>query len=52
MKKVKSTMKEKGLSEEDIKKFETTAGAYAKKIVASFKDYEFFIGESMDPDGM
>ena len=52
MKKVKSTMKEKGSSDEDVKKFETTASAYAKKIVANFKDYEFFIGESMDPEGM
>jgi hypothetical protein len=26
--------------------------AYAKKIVASFKDWEFFTGESMNPDGM
>jgi len=25
---------------------------YAKKIVASFKDWEFFTGESMNPDGM
>ena len=25
---------------------------YAKKIVASFKDWEFYTGESMDPDGM
>ncbi|CAH7677180.1 Mss4-like protein [Phakopsora pachyrhizi] len=24
----------------------------AKKIVANFKDYEFFVGESMNPDGM
>lgn len=32
--------------------FEKGAAAYAKKIVANFKDYEFFTGESMDPDGM
>lgn len=25
---------------------------YAKKIVATFKDWEFYTGESMDPDGM
>lgn len=52
MKKVKNGMKEKGASDDDIKDFETKASAYAKKIVANFKDYEFFIGESMDPDGM
>ncbi|KAF9467240.1 translationally-controlled tumor protein [Collybia nuda] len=32
--------------------FEKGAAAYAKKIVANFKDYEFYIGESMNPDGM
>jgi len=52
MKKVKAAMKEKGASDEEVKKFETGASSYAKKIVANFKDYEFFIGESMDPDGM
>jgi len=52
MKKVKDAMKEKGASEDEIKAFEKGASAYAKKIVANFKDYEFLIGESMDPDGM
>lgn len=52
MKKVKAALKAKNASDEEIKAFETGAGAYAKKIVANFKDYEFFIGESMDPDGM
>jgi predicted lactoylglutathione lyase len=52
MKKVKEAMKTKGASEEEIKEFESKAQAYAKKIIANFKDYEFLIGESMDPDGM
>ncbi|KAF8864057.1 translationally controlled tumor protein [Acephala macrosclerotiorum] len=52
MKKVKEAMKEKGASEEEVKAFETGAQAYAKKIVSNFKDYDFYIGESMDPDGM
>ncbi|KAJ9638390.1 hypothetical protein H2201_002688 [Coniosporium apollinis] len=52
MKKVKEAMKEKGASDDEIKDFEKGASAYAKKIVANFKDYEFLIGESMDPDGM
>ncbi|KAF4550739.1 Translationally-controlled tumor protein-like protein [Elsinoe fawcettii] len=52
MKKVKEAMKEKGASEEEIKTFETGASGFAKKIVGNFKDYEFLIGESMDPDGM
>jgi hypothetical protein len=25
---------------------------YSHVVVTNFKDYEFFIGESMDPDGM
>ncbi|KAH0252793.1 translationally controlled tumor-associated, partial [Aureobasidium melanogenum] len=52
MKKVKESMKEKGASDEEIKEFETGASAFAKKVVGSFKDWEFFTGESMDPDGM
>ena len=52
MKKVKDALKAKDADDETIKKFETGAGAYAKKIVANFKNYDFYIGESMDPDGM
>ena len=52
MKKVKECLKEKGASDAEVKNFETAAGAYAKKIIGNFKDYEFLIGESMDPDGM
>ena len=52
MKAVKNKLTEKGASEAEIKDFETKAQGYAKKIVANFKDFEFFIGESMDPDGM
>jgi len=51
-KKVKEGLAAKGADADAIKEFETKAGAYAKKIVANFKDYEFYIGESMDPDGM
>ncbi|KAF2466416.1 microtubule/calcium-binding protein [Lindgomyces ingoldianus] len=52
MKKVKEQLKAKGADEDEIKTFEKGASAFAKKIVGSFKDYEFLIGESMDPDGM
>lgn len=52
MKAVKEKMKASGASDDAVKEFETGASGYAKKIVANFKDYEFFIGESMDPDGM
>lgn len=45
-------MKEKGASDEEVKEFETGASTFAKKVVGSFKDWEFFTGESMDPDGM
>jgi len=52
MKAVKEKLKSQGKSEEEIKDFETKAGAFAKKILGSFKDYEFYTGESMNPDGM
>ncbi|CAO3646866.1 unnamed protein product [Cunninghamella blakesleeana] len=39
-------------SEEEIAAFEKEAQAGAKKILGSFKDYEFYTGESMDPSGM
>lgn len=52
MKAVKSKLKEKGASDDEVTAFEKGASAFAKKIVANFKDYEFLIGESMDPDGM
>jgi len=32
--------------------FKAKANAFAKKIVANFKDYEFYTGESMDINGM
>jgi len=52
MKSVKEAMKSNGASDEAIKEFETGAQGYAKKIIGNFKDYEFLIGESMNPDGM
>ncbi|KAJ4373335.1 hypothetical protein N0V83_003629 [Neocucurbitaria cava] len=52
MKAVKEGLKSKGADEATIKDFETKASGYAKKIIGNFKDYEFFTGESMNPDGM
>lgn len=52
MKKVKKHLQETGASEDDVKGFEKGAQGVAKKIQSNFNDYEFFIGESMDPDGM
>lgn len=32
--------------------FEGKAQGFAKKIIANFKDYEFYTGESFNPDAM
>ncbi|KAH9455803.1 hypothetical protein MJO28_005836 [Puccinia striiformis f. sp. tritici] len=37
---------------ERVEAFEKGAQEAAKKILANFKDYEFYVGESMNPDGM
>lgn len=52
MKAVKTKMAEKGADADAVAAFEKGAGAYAKKIVANFKDFDFYTGESMDPDAM
>lgn len=52
MKKVKEALKEKGASDDEVAAFEKGAQTFAKKVVGNFKDYDFYIGESMDPDGM
>lgn len=52
MKAVKAKLTEKNASPETITAFEKGAQAYAKKIVGNFKDYDFYTGESMNPDGM
>jgi len=50
MKAVKAKLSEKQPTR--VEAFEKGAAAYAKKIVANFKDFEFYISESMNPDGM
>lgn len=52
MKAVKAKLQEAGKSEDEVKDFETKAQGFAKKVIGSFKDWEFYTGESMDPDGM
>ncbi|RPA85717.1 translationally controlled tumor protein [Ascobolus immersus RN42] len=52
MKRTKEYLKTNGASDEEITTFEKGAQTFAKKIVANFKDFEFFTGESMDPQGM
>jgi hypothetical protein len=50
MKKVKAHLAEK--DPQRVEAFSKAAQEYAKKIVASFKDWEFYTGDSMDPDAM
>ncbi|ROT38841.1 translationally controlled tumor-associated [Sodiomyces alkalinus F11] len=53
LKSVKAHLQEKGASEEEIKKFEVGAQKYTKEVILpNFKDFEFYTGESMNPDGM
>ncbi|KAF7796091.1 hypothetical protein EIP86_007262 [Pleurotus ostreatoroseus] len=50
MKAVKAHLMEK--HPDQVEAFEKGASAFAKKLVANFKDYEFYTGENMNPDGM
>ncbi|GMG40445.1 unnamed protein product [Ambrosiozyma monospora] len=50
MKKVKAYLAEH--NPDQVEAFEKGATKYVKKVVGSFKDWEFFTGESMDPDAM
>lgn len=53
LKKVVEKLKEKGADEATIKKFQTGATSYyTNHIKPNFKDFDFYTGESMDPDGM
>ncbi|EKM59974.1 uncharacterized protein PHACADRAFT_250798 [Phanerochaete carnosa HHB-10118-sp] len=50
MKAVKAKLQE--TKPEQVAEFEQAAQNFAKKIVGDFKNFEFFTGESMNPDGM
>lgn len=50
MKKVKAHLQE--TNPDEIEAFEKGATAYVKKVIGSFKDWDFYTGESMDPDAM
>lgn len=50
MKQIKAKLQES--NPDEVAVFEKGAQAYVKKVIGSFKDWEFFTGESMDPDGM
>ena len=53
MKAVKAALQEKGAPAEEITAFEKGAQTYVKeKLLPNFKDFEFYTGESMNPDGM
>lgn len=52
MKKVKKALQDAGKSEEEVAQFQKNAAAAAKKIFNDFDNYETYVGESMDPDGM
>ncbi|KAF5228192.1 hypothetical protein FAUST_11278 [Fusarium austroamericanum] len=53
MKSVKAKLQDNGASAEDIKAFESGASKFVKDtLLPKFKDFEFYTGESMDPDGM
>ncbi|KAL2202577.1 translationally controlled tumor-associated [Sarocladium strictum] len=52
MKSVKAKLQEKG-DEAAVAEFEKNAQAWVKKtLLPNFKDFEFYTGESQDPDGM
>lgn len=53
MKAVKAALQERGAAAEEITAFEKGAQKYVKEtILANFKDFEFYTGESMNPDGL
>jgi hypothetical protein len=53
MKAVKTYLQEKGADASEITKFEKGASTFVKeKLLPNFKDFEFYTGESMNPDGM
>ena len=48
-----SKLKAEGKSEEEIKKFQAgIQNYYTKEIAPNFKDFDFYTGESLDPEGM
>lgn len=50
MKNVKKHLEEK--DPEAVATFEKGAAGYVKKVIGSFNDWDFYTGESMDPEGM
>ncbi|WFD36673.1 hypothetical protein MCUN1_003560 [Malassezia cuniculi] len=50
MKAIKADLQES--NPDRVPEFEKKAAEFAKKVIAKFSDWEFFTGESMNPDGM
>ena len=50
MKTIKQNLQE--TKPERVPEFEKKAAEFAKKVVGKFNDWEFYTGESMNPDGM
>lgn len=50
MKKIKAHLEKE--NPDAVAEFEKGAQTYIKKVLTNFKNYEFYTGESMDPDGM
>lgn len=50
MKRVKAHLQE--TNPDQIEAFEKGAQTYVKKVIGSFNDWDFYTGESMDPDAM
>ncbi|GAA5850991.1 hypothetical protein JCM8547_009150 [Rhodosporidiobolus lusitaniae] len=50
MKAVKTQLQEK--NPDRVAAFEKGAATFAKKVLGNFNDWQFFTGESMNPDGM
>ncbi|KAG2156106.1 Mss4-like protein [Suillus clintonianus] len=52
MKSVADKLAAKGDDAAAVADFKAKANDFAKKIIGKFKDYEFYTGENMNPDGM
>ena len=52
VKKVLSTLKESGASEEKIKEFQSGAPGAVKKILGNYDNYDMYMGESMAENSM
>ena len=52
MKKVITKLEEKGTPAEQVDAFKKSAGKAVTYILENFGEWQFFLGENMDPDGM